>query len=108
MNERAPHEWTTAAVYWKRGRAANERYEAIDFLKEILLNGAVPTKEIFAQAAAQGYSERTLRRARKALGVLSFHNSSGSWAWHLPDDPDMVSPPNPTDPVPDPRKPVVS
>ncbi len=43
--------------------------EAKDFLREVLANGRVPSKELIEQADQLGISKRTLRRARSDLGV---------------------------------------
>jgi hypothetical protein len=53
---------------------------AVKFLKDILGRGPVPVEEIFEKAIEQGFSERTLRRARSALGVKS-QRRNGKWWW---------------------------
>jgi hypothetical protein len=57
---------------------------AVKFLKDILGRGPVPVEEIFEKAIEQGFSERTLRRARSALGVKS-QRRNGKWWWSLSD-----------------------
>jgi hypothetical protein len=46
--------------------------EAEDFLKELLKDGPTPSSEVYKQGAENKISERTLKRAKKALGVKSF------------------------------------
>lgn len=69
----------------QRRRVAMEHGDAVDFLGEVLANGPVPSVEILPQARAQGFSERTLRRAKKHLGVLALRDGTlGLWKWELP------------------------
>lgn len=71
----------------KPGPDADERNYAEEFLRTELRNGPKPTKEV-EQTAKQGHriSERTLNRARKALGVVAFQNKNpGAWFLKLPE-----------------------
>jgi len=64
-----------------------ERDDAADFLREVLAAGSVKAKEVFKQAREAGISERTLRRAQRALGVKptrAGYGGGGSWVWGLP------------------------
>lgn len=45
--------------------------DAEDFLEEALRNGAVPTKELKAAAAAHGHRWRTVERAKERVGVTA-------------------------------------
>jgi hypothetical protein len=60
--------------------------EAVEFLQDRLSSGAVvPAKEAEEHARALGITPRTLRRARKKLGVIP--EKSGlkeGWTWRLP------------------------
>jgi putative DNA primase/helicase len=66
------------------------RDEAIDFLREALADGRRPAKEVETAARELGISARTLRRARRSLGVLASHTGeagqrgAGAWWWELP------------------------
>ena len=64
-------------------RSATE--EAMSFLREILSSGGISQFEILKQARANGISDRTLRRAKKRLGVKSFKNGGPGvpWRWSL-------------------------
>jgi putative DNA primase/helicase len=58
--------------------------EAKDFLRDALKNGARSATEVEAEAEGEGISERTLRRARKALGVRTQKvGMPGAWVWQL-------------------------
>lgn len=61
--------------------------EALEWLRDEMTNGPQPSKEIIKRAEDDGIPERTLRRAKKALGIQSKrlgHDSAGAWAWVLP------------------------
>jgi len=59
--------------------------DAQTFLKAILADGPMSAAEVMAAAEANGIAEKTLRRAKKALGVKSVkaRSSSASWDWSL-------------------------
>jgi putative DNA primase/helicase len=73
------------AVYPRmRGPEAKELADAMEFLRELLAAGPVRTAEVMSQARGQGFSERTLRRAKKKLGVVANRQGdSGAWQWSL-------------------------
>ncbi len=60
--------------------------EAVEFLQVILAEGKRPARVVVKEAEGIGISERTLRRARQALGVrpsrIGF-GSEGEWHWEL-------------------------
>jgi putative DNA primase/helicase len=68
--------------------AADERSageEARSFLQATLEPGPLLTTEVFKQAKQAGIAEKTLRRAKAALGVEVHKTSfSGKWEWELP------------------------
>jgi energy-coupling factor transporter ATP-binding protein EcfA2 len=55
------------------------------FIKNALADGAVPATVIFDRAAADEISQKTLNRAKSALGVISTKRG-GQWYWDLPID----------------------
>jgi hypothetical protein len=60
--------------------------EAKDFLSSALAQGARPAKDVEAEARQEGISERTLKRAKKVLGVQSRKSGmSDGWEWSLPE-----------------------
>lgn len=59
--------------------------EAREFIADLLANGPVASKEVYAKARAAGISEITLKRAKRAMGVTSKPRGfSGSIFWDLP------------------------
>ena len=60
--------------------------EAQGFLLSALAQGARPAREVMAEARQEGITERTLKRAKKDLRVLSHKGSmSDPWEWALPE-----------------------
>jgi len=67
--------------------------EAREVLRQLLADGPKPVPAIQAEARQAGINERTLRRAREALGIVPRKGGfRGGWLWELP--------PAPTDPRP--------
>jgi putative DNA primase/helicase len=67
--------------------------EAEEFLQDKLSAGVVPAKDAEEHARAIGIAPRTLRRARKKLGVIA--EKAGlkeGWNWRLPAEGGQVSP----------------
>ncbi|ARN80922.1 AAA family ATPase [Methylocystis bryophila] len=66
------------------GEAVNK---AKEFISETLAAGPKAAKEVEAEAKGAGHSERTIRRAKKALAVVAIKGRSapsGAWTWSLP------------------------
>jgi hypothetical protein len=73
---------------------------AIEFLKEIFESLARPAggvssisaKEIFEMAEQQGYKERTINRAKKEMGIISYQKyneeDKRTWYWRINKDGD--------------------
>ena len=59
--------------------------EAKGFLLEELAEGPVAAERVKEDAHGAGVSERTLKRAKRALGVVSEKEGDGSWSWVLPE-----------------------
>lgn len=57
--------------------------EAITFLQAELADGPRPSRYIFAQAKDAGHSERTLKRAKKEMGIEA-QKVSGKWVFAQP------------------------
>lgn len=60
--------------------------DAETFLKALLADGPMSAQDVIEAAEANGISERTLKRAKKALGVKSTKaraTSAGGWQWSL-------------------------
>jgi hypothetical protein len=60
--------------------------EAKAFLLKELADGPVAAELVKKDARAAGVSERTLKRAKRVLGVGSDKASDGSWSWLPPDE----------------------
>ena len=59
--------------------------EAKEFLRTELVMGPVSVNKIFSEAKANGLSERTLKRAKKDLGIKSDKGGYDSgWQWEMP------------------------
>jgi len=61
--------------------------EAQDFLRDLLTAGAVDAEEGWRQARKLGIAERTLKRARAALGIKARREGfgpGGRWVWEAP------------------------
>ncbi len=62
-----------------------EREEAEAWLQKVLAPGSLSAKDIFRQAREAGIAERTLKRAKARLGVVTIkEHFSGGWRWKLP------------------------
>jgi hypothetical protein len=65
-----------------------ERFRAKDFLAAVLEDGPRTTRDLWEQAQAQGFSDRTLQRARKELEVQirrAWENGQFLSYWSLPE-----------------------
>ena len=68
--------------------------EAEYVLFSILVEGPVPAKECIKLAGEAGVCERTLKRAKKRMGVHSWKEGSGKdcrWLWELPNDVELLN-----------------
>jgi AAA domain len=68
------------------GNARAARREADDFLTSRLAEGPVLSADLEAEAKEEGISSRTLRRAKKELGVKSVRGDgamAGKWFWEM-------------------------
>ena len=70
---------------------SDARGEAIEFLNDVLADGPLPAKQVVEEADDARIAEKTLRRAKKVLGVVVYRESaagekrgSGRWMWKLP------------------------
>ncbi|MEW6357950.1 MAG: AAA family ATPase [Planctomycetota bacterium] len=69
----------------ERGDSPIEDAEA--WLREALSDGPLPSKDVLRIARENGHSERTLRRAKKAVGIVVYRDGFGAgatWYWRLP------------------------
>jgi AAA domain len=64
----------------------NARSDAEEFLREVLSDGPCPVEDVKAEARSAAISDRTLRRAKETLGVVSRstgYAKSKIWYWCL-------------------------
>jgi hypothetical protein len=69
---------------------ADARSEAAEFLSYVLASGPVAAKQVKEEAEDAGISDRTLARAKKTVGVITYREGEsgrrgkGRWLWKLP------------------------
>jgi hypothetical protein len=67
------------------GKRGQDRAEAELLLQEMLKGASVPVTEILAEAKKLGFSEVTMRRAKKSLGIEAVKIGYGKgWQWRFP------------------------
>jgi hypothetical protein len=67
------------------GRSPAARDDATRFLKDTLADGPMAQTDVVEAARADCISEKTLRRAKRELKIISKKNGSGgTWTWRLP------------------------
>jgi hypothetical protein len=54
------------------------------FLNRLLKDGPRRAADVYSEALAEGHAERTIKRAKNELGILSVKNGDGVWEWSLP------------------------
>lgn len=57
--------------------------EAKEFLAGLLAGGRLKAKEIEEEYREAGFSEKTIRRAKKDLGIISVKDKSEGWFWEF-------------------------
>ena len=85
-------EWETEPVTRTADEVANEtasdtpRDEAKDWIRELLKKGPFPGGDVEKMAATDGLCYRTVKYAKKELGVVSRKNGkTGQWSWMWPE-----------------------
>lgn len=71
------------------GEERTERTDAAEWLIDFLRDGPKPAKMVYKHAKLDGHSERTLKRAKSAVGVDSVkegYGDEGHWVWRLPEE----------------------
>lgn len=62
----------------------SEKADAEQFLRDLLSDGPIPSKQVKADADGAGYSWATIRRAQKSIGVQAIKGSmKEGWRWSL-------------------------
>lgn len=73
---------------------ATKSEAAEDWVRDSLKGGSKESVRLFAAAKAEGHSEKTVRRALKAIGAEKFQlpgKAHGGWLWRLPNGTPEVS-----------------
>ena len=84
------------------GAASTAMSEAENFLRVELAGGRVPSKELGTRAGSAGISDRTLKRAKQALGVKAVRDgATGAWYCILPSDFEDIGQEGQDPPTPD-------
>jgi len=98
--ESATGQIETSRVLWEAGAVTTTAQEAMapqetgdersdlddakDFLRELLAQGPLRSKQIQKDAEGAGYAWRTIQRAKKALEVTAYKDGmKGGWLWRL-------------------------
>lgn len=85
LNEIGSSDLQTAQLLVNSDGRQTAKKEAEAFLRRELANGPVPANAIRERADLAGIAERTLKRAKKDLGIeASKAGMSGGWTWALP------------------------
>lgn len=78
-------------------RECPERSEAVDWLADFLSSGPKPSAEVYKASQKDGFSKRTIERAKTDLGVKASKDGLNGWVMSLP----VGTPPDPSEPVAD-------
>jgi len=66
----------------------DEHQDAEEFLQELLGDGQVAANDVFQAGRQNGFSEATLKRAKRRLGIqpvkVGQPGERGKWYWYLP------------------------
>lgn len=77
----SPDEVLDSSPRRKHGQTQND---AERWLQELLANGPLPQQRVKSQAAAEGFSWATVRRAKHALGIKPQKSAmNAGWIWKL-------------------------
>jgi hypothetical protein len=68
----------------QEARSALPIDDAGDFLRSELMTGPMSSRDIFSRAKKAGFSDRTVWRAKKKLGVEAHKIGLDRWVWSLP------------------------
>jgi len=66
-------------------RIAPERDDCVEFMTELLADGALPANKVWEVTKANGYAEATVKRAKEKAKIISFKDKGkgGGWVWQL-------------------------
>ena len=72
-----------SAIAPKTGRPSEESEAATTFIKEMMMDGKLPSSECEARLKAAGFKKSTVKKAKKNAGVVSVKEGM-IWYWTLP------------------------
>jgi len=87
----SPHLASTLLIPAVDMESGSSMHEACEFLKATIESGSMSSKEVLRKAKSAGFSERTMNRAKKSLGIKARKEGFGrnsSWIWELIPDQD--------------------
>ena len=64
-------------------RTETQLDKACDLLRALLVAGPMPANDVFEEGEGAGLSRRTLKRAKKKLGIIALRKDN-RWLWSLP------------------------
>lgn len=69
-----------------QGARAPAKEEAKQWLQQLLEGGPIPAAEVWEAARAEGLCEKTVKAAKKELGIVAKKTGGkgAPWTWHLP------------------------
>lgn len=70
----------------KGTEAQTEREQAADWLREELADGPMPSAQVLKDGKANGFAEKTLRRAKRQVAEAVKDGFTGGWSWRLKDE----------------------
>ena len=80
-----PNEDEMVCLERKAGNSQTPRLiEAMSALSDILGAGDLEAVEVMAKMKEKGFSDITIRRAKRGLDIQSFRQSEKGWLWRLP------------------------
>jgi putative DNA primase/helicase len=77
----------TAEAEPERDTDMSATEQAAEFLRDMLKDGPIPSKQLKADAAEAGHSWTTIKAAKQQIGVKARREGfgkDGGWVWHLP------------------------
>jgi hypothetical protein len=75
--------FTIDDILCSKSKSESQLDKAKRIIKDATANGAKSANEIFALAADEGISDKTMKRAKTLLNVHTFRKN-GMWFWEIP------------------------
>jgi hypothetical protein len=81
--EGAPEKELQQPVVIKPRKAIPRMVDPKNFIRDVLLNGPVPTKNVLARGAERGLTRKQIWRAREQLEIIAFKEIGPRGPWFL-------------------------